>query len=238
MKVVQYDLRAELDPGSLSRRRKAPVRPLFRPLAEVDRIVIHQWGSLVGVGPQASKRIAAGSSTLSRERARRCGQAPYHYGAGVAEEGDELVPFAVRVWSPGLYTWSSNNLNRRCVAVGIQGRFPRLASDWKHGRHTPREHLEAVGDAGLVALTQAAEAIRVPGGEPPLVLTHSQISGPPPAIKDRSSDPGESVIELVVAPLARWGLVRVEPDHAQDGGQPWPLEWRRHLDAPVAQVGP
>lgn len=242
MRVEYFDLRAVGVPGILAAKGKAPSPLRWRDMGDVNAIVLHQWGAIVGIGKRARAAVEAGRITEARAIAERGTAAPYHFAAGVDSAGD---PFEAHVWRPELYTWASNERNATTVAVGIMGRFPRLTSQWRPGRHSPANTLEAFGFAGRAAVRRAARVVNGWAGDSlagrqaqesradraPLILTHSQIHGPPPARADRSSDPGEAVIALVVAPLVAAGVVRVNPDLCEYGGDPWPREWRRHLEA-------
>lgn len=220
------DLRGLAKYAALAEAGKAPTRPIKRDPASLDRIILHQWGAVVGVSSAARRRVAEGKSSELLELATRATRAPYHFGAGCDSSGQG---FAVRAWEPWVYTWASNALNRRSLAVGIMGRFPKMSARWVAARHTPLDQVEPLMAAGRLAVELAAANIPE-ADDPPLVLTHSQIIGEPSG-HDRSSDPGEIVIELVVAPLVAAGVIRVDPDHAQDHGDPWPEAWRRHVEA-------
>lgn len=213
------DLRGIGDPRRLASRGKAPVN-FARNAAAVDRIVLHQWGTKVTIGRRGRARIAAGLSISAEELSRRGLGAPYHVDAGVFD-GD---PFVAHVWPTDVYTYASNGQNRQSVGVGIFGKFPRLERRWSRLRgHTAMD--DAIAEAGRMAIEVAAGECTVAQGFPlpPLLLTHSQLTD------DRGADPGEFAIRAMVAPLVGAGVIRVLPDYSEDGGDPWPEEWRRHV---------
>jgi hypothetical protein len=213
--VIVVDLQGEADPQALVSRGKAP-RRYRRDVERVDTIMIHQGGARFGLSRRAKARIAAGGCAVT-EAARRGLRLPYHVVGVVTPDGR---PGVADVWPSSVYTYASNDLNRRSIAVGILGNFPRFDRRWDRHRHSSLEDAAALMLAGGQALEVAAARFT---GCAPLVLTHSQVTD------DRPRCPGEHIVAHVLAPAVRAGLVRVDPDHAQGGGQAWPEEWRRHL---------
>lgn len=229
MSVEILDLRPGSKPDGLVELGKAP-RHWRRDVADVDRIVLHQGGDIFGLSRWARARVFARTSTVAEELAKRGRRMPYHVVCGVAEG----KPWAAQVWPVDVYTYHGNRANRRSVGVGILGDFPRVESKWKP-KHSPIDEAEAFAEATTAALRLAvgmlpsvSPHVRGPNVQalaltPPLVLAHRQLRD----MRDR--DPGELAIRGSVAPLVVERLIRVEPDYFENGGEPWPEEWRRHL---------
>lgn len=219
--LLRLDIRELGDPRVLAERGKAP-RHFDRDPASVDRVVLHQWGTSVSISRRARARIARGESTVEEEHARRGLEAPYHFDAGVAVVNGERRAFAAHVWDTSVKTWASNGQNAASVGVGVFGKFPRFERKWSRlRRHSPP--CPDLAEAARAAVEMAAAECSSAAGLPPLLLTHSQLTD------HRRADPGEYLIRTTVAPLVAAGVVRVLPDYSEGGGDPWPVEWRRHV---------
>ena len=191
-----------------------------RPEGSVRCIVLHQWGPpQATLSRQALGRIHRGERSESEEWARRMLRVPYHFGAAVTSQGKPVV---CRAWPGEAYTNHCGAHNRDSIGIGIVGHFPRFAKPGDHPH--PAELASAVDMAVRRAVAEvnrmdphARHAQHCPA--PVLLLTHSQFS-------TKSADPGERILQGLAGPL-REGLIRIEPDHTEGRGTPWPQRWRQ-----------
>jgi len=190
------------DPANPSRYRESP-----RDEGSVHDICIHQWATDVGTTSANREKYGAAGAL-----ARRGQETVYHLDAG-AIDGEGVVSIVhPSVW----YMYAQHKANAPALGIGVMGSFPRFEAD-HNATHTDMSAELASAIEG--AVTHAVEMIREFGHAGAIrVITHSQYTSKP-------ADPGEWVMKAVGRVVARLGLV-TDPDHAQDGGEPWPSAWR------------
>ncbi len=169
--------------------------PALRSLAEVRRVVLHQWGAHASL-------VRRRGESLEESAIRRARSVPYHL--SVFSGG--LVVWA---WPATVSSWASNGYNRTSLAIGVGGRFPGLERD----RLPVHSQIEDFADGLRVALAAVAE--QLPGLA---IVTHRQAS------RGRGADPGEALARVAARAACALGL-RVDFDHTIGEGRPCPRLW-------------
>jgi hypothetical protein len=220
--VHVFDFRGE--PCELEGHRWS--RHAKRDPAALRGVVLHHWGTAVGVTPENRNRFGEAQAL-----ARRGKRVPYDISVGVTTAGEGVVSFAHPLER---YLFASDAGNRHYLSVGVMGLFP-FEEKGRTSRHcVMSDALVAAVDA---ALCHAVMLLHTHAGDPAeagpwSLLAHRQcINGK----GDHATCPGEAVIAAALRskPVAD-GLLVADPDLVlvPEFGRPWPDAWRRHLPAP------